>query len=441
MLEQTTASLSKFLNQHQHGARLALTAISASALTAIAVLGYQNISRRRLTYKDEHTRRPSIISVINENYDEKKPMDESLVLEFLARNAAFLGDEGVAKVRKSFVVILGSGAVGSYAALMLVRSGIQHVRIVDKSVVRLETLGCHALAKATDIGKSKVDTVKKHLAHIAPNAVVETCYETLDENSIERLLSGNPDFVVDTLSYVKDKVLLAKYCKERNINVISSISAGGKADPTQIQLTDISYTSQDPLTRMYRRQLRKSNIDRDLPVVYSIEKSLNFNRVSDFDTRSLPVLGPVASMFGMALTTYVILQVAKFDAYKLPQNKGRDGVYSRIQKELAGKEEFTFGNKADFLNINEVAYIFEEIWQGKSAFTGAQDRALVMTRWDRSKASTLTNTILVTKEEAKEHEALSPSISIHEHYGPIAEDVEKQFNLERKLQKLWESCQ
>lgn len=150
---------------------------------------------------------------------------------------------------------------------------------------------------------------------------------------------------MDTLSYVKDKVLLAKYCKERNINVISSISAGGKADPTQIQLTDISYTSQDPLTRMYRRQLRKSNIDRDLPVVYSIEKSLNFNRVSDFDTRSLPVLGPVASMFGMALTTYVILQVAKFDAYKLPQNKGRDGVYSRIQKELAGKEEFTFGNK------------------------------------------------------------------------------------------------
>lgn len=362
MFEQTTNSLSSFLNRHQQGARITLTAVSASALTAFAILGYQRFTRQ-LYSREQSQRRPSIIPAINEVYEEKEPMDESLVSEFLARNTAFLGEEGISKVRKSFVVVVGSGAVGSYATLMLVRSGVQHIRIIDTGVVRLETLNCHALAKAMDIGKTKVDTMKKHLAHIAPNATVETACEKLDEHNIEKLLSGkmichflfnidlldtkkgNPDFVVDTLSYVKDKILLAKYCKERHIRIISSMSAGGKADPTQIQLTDISHSAQDPLARMYRRQLRKFKIDRDLPVVYSIEKSLNFGRVPDFDTRSLPVLGPIASMFGMSLTTYVILQLAEFNAYELPQNKGRDGVYSRIQKELAGKEEFTFGNK------------------------------------------------------------------------------------------------
>jgi tRNA A37 threonylcarbamoyladenosine dehydratase len=87
---------------------------------------------------------------------------------------------------------------------------------------------------------------------------------------------GNPDYVVDTLPNVKDKVLLAKYCKENDIKIVSAISAGAKADPTLMQMTDINNSVTDPLARMYRRQLRKFGIDRGIPVVYSSEKSLNF---------------------------------------------------------------------------------------------------------------------------------------------------------------------
>lgn len=49
-------------------------------------------------------------------------------------------------------------------------------------------------------------------------------------------------------------------------------------------------------------------------------------------------------MFGMALVTYVIVQLAEFTAYKLPANKMRDGVYSRLQKELAAREQVIFNN-------------------------------------------------------------------------------------------------
>jgi hypothetical protein len=66
--------------------------------------------------------------------------------------------------------------------------------------------------------------------------------------------------------------------------------------------------------------------------------------VPDFRTRSLPVLSPIASMFGLALVTYIITQLADFTAYTLPTNKMRDGVYSRLQKEVAAKEEFVYNN-------------------------------------------------------------------------------------------------
>ena len=39
----------------------------------------------------------------------------------LTRNYNFLGEEAMAKVRESYVVVVGCGGVGSWAALMLLR--------------------------------------------------------------------------------------------------------------------------------------------------------------------------------------------------------------------------------------------------------------------------------------------------------------------------------
>jgi tRNA threonylcarbamoyladenosine dehydratase len=48
--------------------------------------------------------------------------DEGLIREQLARNYAFFGEEGMAKIRTSTVVIVGCGGVGSWAAMMLART-------------------------------------------------------------------------------------------------------------------------------------------------------------------------------------------------------------------------------------------------------------------------------------------------------------------------------
>lgn len=441
-------NVSTFFERHQQGTRLTLTAIAASVLTASTILGYQKITRSRLEEDKSAIRRaintaeePRPIAIIDEEKEQqnkREAMDESLVLELLARNIAFFGAEQVNKVRRSFVVVLGAGAIGSWTALMLARSGVEHIRVVDCGIVRLESMTRHAVAKISDIGQSKATIMKRYIGDIAPHADVEAVRLQLTADNMADMLKGNPDFVVDTLSNVRDKVLLAKYCKEHQIKIVSAASAGAKADPTLIQLTDISDTMVDPLTRMYRRQLRKFGIDRGIPVVHSIEKSTHmehgnnfflfsliaiaekliiFFLVPDFRTRSLPVLSPVASMFGMALVTYVITQLAEFTAYKLPGGKLRDGVYSRMQKELASREECIFGNTTCLMDIKDTGYVFEELWQGKSVISGAQDRMLVMTRWDTSKVSSLTNAVVMTKDEANLHDKLSKGTDLGTHYG------------------------
>jgi tRNA A37 threonylcarbamoyladenosine dehydratase len=276
-------NVSNFLERHQQGARLTLTAIAASILTASTLLSYQKITRSRLAEDksaikralDEESRPIAIIDEEKEQLAKKEAMDESLVLELLARNIAFFGAEQVSKIRQSFVVVLGAGAVGSWTALMMLRSGVEHIRVVDRGLVRLESMTRHAVAKISDIGQSKALVMKRYMADVAPHADVEAVREELTADNLAALLAGNPDFVVDTLPNVREKVLLAKYCKEHDIKIVSASSAGAKADPTMIQLTDVSDTVEDPLARMYRRQLRKFDIDRGIPVVHSIEKSVH----------------------------------------------------------------------------------------------------------------------------------------------------------------------
>ena len=59
-------------------------------------------------------------------WDAGQEYDEDLVREQLARNYVFFGDEGMEKIRKGKVVVVGCGGVGSWAAVMLVRSYVPH---------------------------------------------------------------------------------------------------------------------------------------------------------------------------------------------------------------------------------------------------------------------------------------------------------------------------
>ena len=82
------------------------------------------------------------------NGRKKAKTSEVIVREALARNYAFFGDEKMDAIRNKFVVVIGVGGVGSAAAVMLVRSGIRKIRIVDFDQVSLSSLNVSAVFEA-----------------------------------------------------------------------------------------------------------------------------------------------------------------------------------------------------------------------------------------------------------------------------------------------------
>lgn len=131
------------LDLQSHRTQLVLTAVAASAATVGVISAYSQYNRRRKREElDQHIQR-SVVSkagkpshsaphspiTLNsqlpppfEIRDAALGYDEDLVREQLARNYAFFGEEGMAKIRKGKVVVVGCGGVGSWAAVMLVRS-------------------------------------------------------------------------------------------------------------------------------------------------------------------------------------------------------------------------------------------------------------------------------------------------------------------------------
>ncbi|KAI7862747.1 hypothetical protein BDF14DRAFT_1851170 [Spinellus fusiger] len=440
--------------QHQTttATRLTLTAIAASVLTASGILSYQSLQRHRRTraLQAHETVAPRKLS----SPKSAKHWTPQEIDTQLSKNTAFLGKEGMEKVRSSFVIVVGAGGVGSWTALMLLYSGVQHIRIIDFDQVTLSSLNRHAVATLEDVGTPKVVAIQRHFEAIAPSVVLETHVDLLSKDNVQTLLSGNPDYVVDAIDNMETKLDLIQYCHKHHIKVMSSMGASTKADPSLIQIADISETFEDPLARTVRRKLKKAGIHSGIPVAYSAEKPhhvkllpLEEERVAeaddyaalpDFRSRILPVLGTIPSMFGMSIATYIVLNLGKYPSFDPLAVKLRHGVYQRVHRDLMMREMKIYNKKQCLLDVHDIGYLYEQLWHGKSLLSGPGDR-LTLVRWDRSQPPSYFNMVCLDKTEAKIHEDLPIDTDLLQYYGQdIFNCVKTTFDRERHLQTLWD---
>ncbi|KAJ1910219.1 hypothetical protein IWQ60_010772 [Tieghemiomyces parasiticus] len=502
-----------------HQTQLILTAVAASATTAGAILALQSHRRHRSIrrLKDElfdtvdtsrsnlHVSRlndaglpidhvvgdgnsrgadvtPQVLpqqqlgtgEMSDEGLPPPMPHPEFLVREQLARNIAFLGEEGMARLRASHVVVVGAGGVGSWATVMLARSGVEYIRVIDFDQVTLSSLNRHAVATLADVGTPKVRALKTHLRQITPQVHIDARVALFrgtgqaqqlqagDQDSHGELAStadqlilglptedGRPSYVLDCIDNIDTKLDLLQYCHDRGITVISAMGAGAKADPSRIQIADISETFEDPLARSVRRQLKKRGVPSGIPVVYSTEKPgpvkllpLEESRVEEADdfavlpefrARILPVLGTLPAIFGMVMATYVICQLAQFPPTMEPLAiKRRDALYHRLHRDLANRDALLHHHHKHIpLSEEDVAYCFEEVWRGRSAVSGSFEKP-ALTRWDHRRPLSLQNCVCMTKNEATAHEKLHGPPE--DHYPPeVVQRIKERFIEEQRM--------
>lgn len=171
--------------------------------------------------------------------------------------ARLFGAEALARLRAAHVCVVGIGGVGSWTVEALARSGIGKLTLVDLDEVCVSNVNRQLHAVNADVGRAKVEVMAERVRGINPECDVRPALQFFTAGTAGDLLSARYDLVVDAIDSVANKCLLIARCREANLPIITCGGAGGRRDPTQVQVTDLALTSHDRLLQKVRETLRK----------------------------------------------------------------------------------------------------------------------------------------------------------------------------------------
>ncbi len=188
------------------------------------------------------------------------------------RTKLLFGEESVSKLNKSHVLIIGLGGVGAYAAEQIVRAGIGQVSIVDGDKVQASNRNRQLAALTSTLNQSKTAIIQQRLLDINPDLKITAIDEYIKDERMIEILDQSYDYVVDAIDTLAPKIFLIYHALQKNLRIVSSMGAGGKTDPSQVQIADISKSHNDNLARILRKRLHRMGVFTGVKVVFSPEK-------------------------------------------------------------------------------------------------------------------------------------------------------------------------
>lgn len=201
-------------------------------------------------------------------YDPESKKNETAV----DRLRLILGEEALLRLQKARVMVLGLGGVGSSCAEALARGGVGALNLVDRDVVTPSNINRQALAFHSTIGRPKTEVMRQMVLDINPLCDVCVLQTFLDKDHVSEQLSSlpRPDYVIDAIDTVSQKLAVAAWCQNENIPEVAAMGGANKLDPTRLRFSLIEDTLMDPLARAMRKECRKRGISH-LMVLYSDE--------------------------------------------------------------------------------------------------------------------------------------------------------------------------
>lgn len=231
-----------------------------------------------------------------------------------------LGEAALARLSASRVMVIGLGGVGSSCAEALARGGIGKLVLLDRDVVTPSNINRQALAFHSTLGRPKSEVMKQMVLDINPDCAVEAVRTFIDKDQVPELLGGlpRPDYVMDAIDTVAQKLAIASWCQEQGIPEVSAMGGANKLDPTRLRFAPIEETQVDPLARIIRKEGRKRGI-KGLMVLYSdgVPREAEGKRSAidekGFVREGASILGTMSyysPIMGQMLAGYVIRKIA-----------------------------------------------------------------------------------------------------------------------------------
>jgi tRNA threonylcarbamoyladenosine dehydratase len=235
---------------------------------------------------------------------------------WLSRTELLIGKDALQTLAQSHVMVVGLGGVGSYAAEFIARSGIGKMTIIDGDVVDPTNRNRQLPALATNHGQSKADIMAERLKAINPELELRVIKSFINPEMVTELFINKPDYIIDAIDSITPKLTFIKMAYENKMPMVSSMGAGGKLDPTKLQVVDISKTYNCPFAQQIRKVLkRQHNIRRGIKVVFSPEESnkesLMLTDGKNYKKSAYGTMSYLPAVFGAVCASVVIQDLVK----------------------------------------------------------------------------------------------------------------------------------
>ena len=192
-------------------------------------------------------------------FDSIHPNGKNLTMadRRFASVARVYGEAGCQRLWQSHVVVVGIGGVGSWAAEALARSGVGRLTLIDLDHVAESNINRQVHALTSTLGAAKVEVMAQRIRDISPDISVHPVDEFIEPGQEEKLIPADADLVIDAIDAVAAKASLIAWCVANDKPVIACGAAGGRTDPLQLRVEDLSRTTGDALLSAVRARLRR----------------------------------------------------------------------------------------------------------------------------------------------------------------------------------------
>lgn len=165
------------------------------------------------------------------------------------------------------VYIIGVGGVGSWAAEALARTAVGNITLIDLDVLVASNVNRQLPALDSTFGQSKIAAMGARLREINPKVNLHLIDDFLTVDNVAALLPSRseakaaaaehrPIVILDCVDDMSAKLAIALHCRFNKLKLVCAGGAGGKIDPSQITVSDLKDSYQDPLLARLRNKLR-----------------------------------------------------------------------------------------------------------------------------------------------------------------------------------------
>lgn len=241
----------------------------------------------------------------------------------MERTTLLVGNKGLEKLNNAHVLIVGLGGVGSYAAEAIARSGVGKMTIIDGDTVDPTNRNRQLQALTSTHGLNKAVLMGERIKLINPEVELTVIESFKNPDDMKDFMTQKFTYVIDAIDSISPKLYLLQTAYFNNQRIISSMGAGGKMDPTKIQVVDIAQTYNCPMAQYVRKRLRYMNIYKGINSVFSTElpakHSIMKTDGSKFKKSAYGTISYLPAAFGLTCASVVIRDIVGWKEVKTPK--------------------------------------------------------------------------------------------------------------------------